>query len=343
MAAADLDHVRLADDGRPADLDEHEVRMAVRGAAVTANTTTYAALAAPLGYDRVDPGPGPWVRVPSWGWADVVASRHADVAVGTRLYGLWPLAHNAVLRPGRVTSSRVVDASTHRAGLAPAYQSYDRVPAPPGGPDDEDLARRCVLEPVTTLSFVLHALLSADHADVDQVVVTSASSKAGLGLLRLLAASPLRSRVVALTGHPEAVARTGVQVTVATSPERMSAPDGPVVVVDLAGDTRTRADVTRCLDGSSYRWLAAGTARAPMAGTPPDDLVFAPTLMNRFAGEWGREVFLQRWRAATEELHAWSRSWLELEEVDGLEALPDAWARVRAGAVPADRALVVRP
>ena len=64
-----------------AELSPGQVRFRIERFAVTSNTVTYAVTGDVLGYWDFFPATEPgWGRVPAMGWAEVVASKHPDVA-----------------------------------------------------------------------------------------------------------------------------------------------------------------------------------------------------------------------------------------------------------------------
>src|SRR6056297_227972 len=91
-----IGQTRLVDADEP-DLADGQVRLHVDRFAVTANNVTYAVFGDVLGYWKFFPvDDGRWGRVPAMGWATVVESRNADLAVGSRYYGWYPMAHTVV-------------------------------------------------------------------------------------------------------------------------------------------------------------------------------------------------------------------------------------------------------
>jgi len=93
------------------------------------------------------------------------------------------MATEVILRPERTGRTTFTEGSAHRSGLASAYNVYAWAEAVAPGADDALV----VLRPVFWLSFTLDDYLSrAGHAG-RAVIVTSASSKAAIGLAHLLA------------------------------------------------------------------------------------------------------------------------------------------------------------
>ena len=133
-----------------------QVRVAVDLFSLSANNITYAAFGDAGSYWRFFPsGEAGWGIVPVWGFARVTESQHDELPVGERLYGFLPMASHAVLTPARVSAQRLMDASPHRADLAPAYNAYFR----------------CATDPLYTPdSEAVQALLTAVHHDRKRVV-----------------------------------------------------------------------------------------------------------------------------------------------------------------------------
>src|SRR5262245_45634043 len=77
---------RLATTSTP-DPGPGQVLFRVDRFALTANNVTYALTGDLLGYWTFFPADPPWGRIPVMGFADVVASRHPDVAEGERVFG----------------------------------------------------------------------------------------------------------------------------------------------------------------------------------------------------------------------------------------------------------------
>ena len=108
-------------------LADGQVRVRVDHFALTANNITYAAMGDMLEYWKFFPADeAGWGIVPVWGFAAVVESTHADVSVGERLYGYWPMASHAVLSPHRTSPTGFSDGAAHRAGLHAVYNQYLR-------------------------------------------------------------------------------------------------------------------------------------------------------------------------------------------------------------------------
>ena len=239
----DLHRTRVVDI-TPAPLDEGQARLRIESFALTANNITYAVIGDMLQYWDFFPAEDPWGRVPVWGFAEVVESRHDDVATGTRVYGFLPMSEELVITVGRVDDGGFVDGSAHRAPMAGAYNRYTY--AEPGvAPGSVGEDRRMVLYPLFFTSFLVDDFL-ADNGDfgADHVVISSASSKTALGVAHQASRRDGIS-VVGLTSAANVafVEGLGVYDQVIPYGDEGRLPDGPAAYVDVTGSAPVRAAV----------------------------------------------------------------------------------------------------
>ena len=148
-----------------APLQDGEIRLRIDRFALTANNITYAAFGAAMNYWQFYPvagdGAQDWGCIPVWGFAQVVQSRHAEVSLGERLYGYWPMASHAVLQPGKVGPAGFGDAAPHRAALHAVYNQYLRCGEDPFyTADSEDL--QALLRPLYLTAWLIDDMLAAD-------------------------------------------------------------------------------------------------------------------------------------------------------------------------------------
>jgi hypothetical protein len=315
-------------------LRDGQVRLAIDCFSLSANNLTYVLLGDRFGYWSLFPRPEPWGMVPVWGFATVVETSHAGVAPGERLYGLWPMASNAVLEPGRINARLIVENSPHRRSLPPAYNSYFRVMADPiHAPGTED--RQSVIRPLFITSFLLDRLVGRTNAwGSDTVVITSASSKTALGLGWLLRRNRPGIRTVGLTSerHIAAIAGLGIFDEVA-SYDALPTASG-AAIVDFAGN-QTLLD--RLYDSSQPAHLCrVGMTHgrdegALSAKNPDEELFFAPDAIIAVAAELGPVGFDAALAGATRDFIGASRDWLTIDAVRGADAIRDAWSRIRFG------------
>ena len=87
-----------------APIEDGEIRVAIDCFALTANNITYGVVGERIGYWQFFPCPEPWGIIPVWGFADVIESRHDEIAVGERLYGFCHIVTDLTMKPGMVES-----------------------------------------------------------------------------------------------------------------------------------------------------------------------------------------------------------------------------------------------
>jgi Protein of unknown function (DUF2855) len=303
----------------------------VEAVALTANTFTYGLLGDALGYWDFYPTDRPgWGCLPAWGTGVVRDSGHADLPVGSRLFGLLPLADHCLLTPARVSGTAVRDGSAHRRGLPLAYQHYERLPAGDGPGPDEQL--RALLHPLFTLAFLLAGQL---RAQARPVVLTSASSRTGQAL-----AQQLTVPVVGLTSPARvaAVAATGLFAAVlgydAVDGLAAHLPAGAVTLVDLAGDAQLRARVRTAVDARTILVGATHGADGALRPGPGEEVFSAVDRLRTLSAEVGAaELGSRQERAWREYLARCGRS--VVPRVDRRPAAVErAYREVLAGRCP---------
>src|ERR1700737_584196 len=212
--------------------------------ALTANNITYTVLGDQLKYWQLFPAPENFGNIPVWGFGEVIASKHAGIAEGERLFGYFPLATHLVIEAADVSKRGLRDAAAHRQGVAPVYNAYARVsfdPAFAGRQGDY----QALLRPLFMLSFLVDDYLSENEFyGARGVMLSSASSKTAFGLAHLLHTQRKGIKVIGLTsaGNVDLVRSLGCYDEVVTYDRVTSLPsDTPVALVDMAGNSELRA------------------------------------------------------------------------------------------------------
>jgi hypothetical protein len=341
----DLHELRF-DEAPSRPLDDGEARLRVDRFAFTANNVTYAVFGEVMRYWDFFPAAEPgWGRIPVWGFADVVESRAAGVAEGTRVYGYLPMSTELVVIPARVDERGFVDASAHRRPMASAYNSYRAVGADPvydAGHEDALM----LLRPLLYTAFLLDDFVEDNgRFGASTVVLSSASSKTSAGTAFFLSERSGLS-VVGLTSPANAtfVESLGVYDRVVaygdvTSLDRTA---GPVVFIDVAGDAAVASAVHHHFgDGLVHSAAVGGThwdaprpdagAGGPLPGAAPSGF-FAPDQIRKRADEWGaaklEDVFAAAWHRAL----AWADGWLDVRRSSGVDGVRAAYLEVLDGA-----------
>lgn len=287
-------------------LAEGQVRLAIERFALTANNITYAALGTQLGYwDFFPLVDDDWGLLPVWGFARVTESRQALVEVGTRVYGLLPMASQTLLSPVRVGDGGFFDGAAHRMGMHPVYKRYALCSEDPlYTPGTEDL--QAVLRPLIITSWLVADLVQEQiSADVGRVVVSSASSKTAFGTALTLRRNG-RVKVIGLTSRSNVPFCTALgcydQVLAYEDLDALDA-DAPCVYVDYAGNMALRKTVHEHFRALRLSLAIGYTHVDQLAGAqelpgPPVIHFFAPDRIRQRHAQWGAPEFTRRLAAA---------------------------------------------
>jgi hypothetical protein len=332
-------------------LPEGAVRMKIDAFALTSNNITYAAFGDAMNYWGFFPtGDAATGCIPVWGFANVIESRCAGVAVGERFYGYYPIASDVVLRPARIGEAGFADGAEHRRELPAVYNQYNRCSADPDYVQARE-AEQALLRPLFVTSFLIDDFL-ADNAffGARSVILSSASSKTAYGTAFCLAqrrgtgADALK--IIGLTS-PGNVAFTqglGCYDEVLTYDAVSALPaEVPAVYVDFSGSVAVRASIHQhladrlmysCSVGGTH-WESLGSGKG-LPGPRPV-LFFAPAQGKKRHADWGPAGFQQRvasaWAAFMKPVCDPRRPWLRVVRGEGQAAVEATYAALLAGTV----------
>lgn len=327
--------IRL-DDVAPVPLTEGQVRLRLDSFALTANNVTYAASGFAIGYWKFFPsgidGQG---LLPVWGTAEVVESRHDDLATGARLYGFYPLAEELVITPRKTSSGTIEDIAAHRADLPAVYNWY----TPVTNPTKDHM--RALLQPLLATSWLLSDwLVDNNFFGATQIIVGSASSKTGLGLCKFLAEAEGRSnKIVGLTsaGNKGFVEGLGACDQVLTYDEITQITQVPSVYVDMAGNGEVKLTLHQTLGDHLKHSAAVGISHwdkfAPaqeLPGVKPQ-FFFAPAQIAKRRDDWGPGVVEREIGAAWQRVAATASDWMEVAVHEGIAASLDVYRDLAKG------------
>jgi len=331
-------------------LKDGEILVKIDRFALTANNITYGVVGEKIGYWKFFPAEEGWGVIPVWGFADVVQSHCADVPVGDRLYGYFPMGSHLVMTPTKVKDERLLDGAAHRADLPPVYNSYARPKAEAhydAGMDNE----RMLLFPLYATSYCLYDFL-ADNKwfRAKQVIIVSASSKTAIGLAMALGDDDSAPDAVALTspGNLGAVSKLHLYSS-AHAYNDIGSLDAsvPSVIVDMSGNGTTLSELHRRLGDNMLYCSNVGVTHYAENEMGPDfirersAMFFAPGHIQKRAAEWGPGVFEKKafmfWRDAAIR----SRSWLKFETALGMKGLEAAYRKILKGESTPDRGVIV--
>lgn len=340
---------RLHTSTQSAQLAAGEVLFKLSRFGLTTNNVTYAALGSgPLNYWAFFPTDDPaWGHVPVWGFAEVVASAQADVAIGERFYGFFPMCSHVSMRPERITERGFTDGVAHRSGLAAVYNQYTRCSA--------DLAydvslenHQVLLRPLFLTAFVLaDFLLDNGFFGAQQVLVSSASSKTAFGTAYCLQGGQVPLLALTSARNLQFVENLGCYSQVVDY-RQLSELDSKMATLylDFSGDETLRVRLHQHFAKQLTYHCFVGTAQAAhtpdfadLGGAAPQ-FFFAPTQIRKRIAQWGAEGFNLRFNEQQARFFqltcAPGNAWLEVHEAKGWFAVPALLDALHAGTVPAN-------
>ncbi len=263
-------------------LAEGEVIIEIDRLALTANTISYgiAGRSGLIRYLESFPAPEGRARLPFWGFGNIVASAHAELSVGERLYGFYPPSTHLLTKMGKVTPTTCQDMTPCRTSIPAFYAEYARAAAEPGySPDFDDL--QSLLRPVISTSFLLENYITRhDFYSARNIIITSASSKTAFGFGHFLVNQHGdKCRAIGLTSarNKAFVEKTGCYHQVLTYEEVDSLPLEASVIFDMAGNAALRETIHNHLgDYIAYsgivgatHWEEGGRNAADLPGAKP--------------------------------------------------------------------------
>jgi hypothetical protein len=328
-----------------ADLPDETLLVKVDRFAFTANNITYAMLGDQLKYWQLFPAPDGFGNIPVWGFGQVIASKHPQIAEGELLFGYFPMATHLVIEAADVSKRGLRDAAAHRQGVAPVYNAYARVsgdPAFAGRQGDY----QALLRPLFMLSFLVDDYLAeADFYDARSVMLSSASSKTAFGLAHLLSLrEPIR--VIGLTSAANAdfVKSLGCYDEVVSYDGLSSlSTKQPVAFVDMAGNGELRSKLHRHFGDRLAYSGRIGLTHQSRSGDEPDlpgakpTWFFAPDQIRKRAKEWGPGGIEQRFGNAWSGFAPKLDGWIKVIEGRGPEVVRQIYLNTLGGRVAPDQ------
>jgi len=183
---SDLSHTRIVT-LPDRDLQEGQILVTLDSFSLTSNNVTYGLFGDALNYWKFFPSTEKgWGNIPVWGYATVEESLNDDIEPGERIYGLFPMTSSFLLTPDEVDEYGFVDGAQHRERLPNFYNSYHKVSMDRLYRADYE-NQQLLFRPLFLTAFMLDDLLaSLSFYGVEQIVISSASSKTALALAWLL-------------------------------------------------------------------------------------------------------------------------------------------------------------
>jgi hypothetical protein len=348
VSRKDITQTKIIEAATPL-LRSGQALLAIDKFAITANNITYGVAGDMIGYWKFFPTVPGWGRVPVWGMASVVKSNEAGLAVGDRFYGYFPMSHELVVEPERISARGFTDGASHRADLPLVYNQYSRVTADNGFAPAFD-NHKMVYVPLFTTSFILDDFF-ADNQDfgAKAIVIGSASSKTAFGMAFMLKKAA-RVKVVGLTSKPnlEFVKSLGLYDEVKTYAEIESLDASEATAyVDMSGnrDVLVRVHehfsnnlVASCAVGITHWQSREGAKLDGLPGAKPQ-MFFAPSQIVKRIKDWGPVEYQSKLNKATEAFFSEVDDWVTIEEKSFSE-IASVYDEILNSA-PANRATVV--
>ena len=326
-----------------APLADGQIRLRVDHFALTSNNITYAAFGDAMNYWNFYPsGVEGWGIIPVWGFATVTQTKHADVALGEKLYGYYPMASSVVLEPTKLNDKSFVDGAAHRKELHPVYNQYMRTASDPFYTPGTE-AIQALLRPLFITSWLIDDFFDDNKFfGANTAILSSASSKTAYGT-----AFQMKQRegieVIGLTS-PSNVAfceSLGCYHRVLTYEQldQVKA-DAGCVYIDFAGNATLRSNIHTRFTNLKYSCSIGGTHVENLGGSkglagPRAILFFAPAQIKKRIEEWGGAEFGKRmvlaWQGFTHTVTQASPPWLSTQHHLGADAVTTAYAQVLAG------------
>jgi len=330
-----------------AKLSDEALLVKVTRFAFTANNVTYAVLGDQLKYWSLFPAPEGFGNVPVWGFGEVIASKHPNIAAGEVLFGYFPMATHLVIEAADVSKRGLRDGAAHRQAVSPVYNAYTRVS---GNPDFEGKQGdyQALLRPLFMLSFMVDDFLGENEFfGAKSLLLSSASSKTAFGLAHLVHSRRQGIKVVGLTSASNVafVESLGCYDEVVTYERVTSLPAGsPVAYVDMAGNSALRETLHRHF-GAQMKYSGrvglthhnnTSLDEGELPGAKPS-WFFAPDYIRKRAKDWGPGGVEQRAGAAWSTFVPNLDRWLKVTESRGPEAVKKVYLDTLNGHVSPDQ------
>jgi hypothetical protein len=329
---------------RPGDaaLKPGQITVCIDKFALTANNITYAAFGEAFQYWRFFPiAKEGWGRIPVWGFAEVVESRHDEIKVGERLYGYFPMSTYLTIDADRVAESLLIDGAPHRADLPSVYNQYMRLVADPAHRRDTE-GLQALFRPLFITAYMLEdAFADKQFFGTKQIIISSASSKTALSLAYLLTRSHRNVvKTVGLTSARNLAFTQGLgyydRVVTYDDIAQLDASQ-PALFVDLSGGsgivravhTQLAASLKHSFQVGATHWEEIAQPR-DLPGPKPV-FFFAPDHARRRFQTWGVKAFQSRTRDNLDDFITSAQKWLKVIEGRGPKAVETVYKSILNG------------
>jgi hypothetical protein len=340
---------RFVENPTSADLAAGQVLFRIDRFAFTANNISYAGAGDLLKYWNFFPTEQGWGRLPTMGFADVIASTYEGVAVGSRCFGFYPMSKYLLIEPSSASPTSIVDGVPHRADLAAVYNQYQPIETDPtysAQYEDELMLTRGLF---LTAFLADDFLADSNHCGATSVLISSASSKTAIALASRVSERG-RAKAIGLTSAKNLafVESTEFYDRVLTYDALGSLPtDEPSVFVDMAGNTEVSREIHESLGSSLKYSMRIGATHWDAGGEdgnlpgPNRKFFFAPSQIQKRVTEWGPGEFQDRLGTSLRSFVESTRKWLRVERAYGRDAVERVYQATLQGSARPDRGNVL--
>jgi len=326
------------------------VRLKVEAFALTANNVTYAAFGgAPMHYwafyPSSDEGFG---RVPVWGFASVLESNVEGIEVGERVYGYLPISDVFDISPGKITPDGFSDVSAHRVELSAIYSRYIRTSADASyAPETEP--QQMLFRPLYMTGWMICDSL-IEGVDLETVVISSASSKTALATAHSVKARmDVKTIGITSSGNKAFTEATGLYDDVLTYEEADKIAGAKASYVNFVGRPALTDLVHKTLGADLLRSMVIGVtdwesdrSMAPPSTGPVPEFFFVPDYAAARAKALEPGALDKMVGRDLMAFYPASKAFVTPENVEGPEAILEAWTATLEGKVPPNQGLICR-
>lgn len=288
------------------ELEPNQVLLKIDQFSFTSNNITYGVVGDRMSYWKFFPTQSGFGIIPTWGFANVIASNHPEITVGQRYYGYYPMSSHLMVTVGRVSSFGFTDQTKHRQELSSVYNFYTNTENDPTYSKETE-ALISIFRPLFVTSFLIDDLLDEENFfEASQVLLTSASSKTAQALAFQIAHRKeehnLKVDIIGLTSQKNITFVDGLgwydKVMSYDEIIKLNALE-KVVVIDFTGNYNTQYQLqTHFGDRLAYNCLVGLVDWQNQQGEKPlpnkGEFFFAPTRAEKRQQDWGPSGFQQK-------------------------------------------------
>ena len=208
-----------------------------------------------------------------------------------------------------------------------------------------------VLRPLLMTSFLIDDVL-ADNGfyGAKRVIISSASSRTGIGLAYMLARRRGAVRIVGLTSqrNKSFVEGLGYYDEVLTYDQVGELPPEPSALVDMSGDApvihaihdRLRDQLKNSMIVGVTHWDKGATPPPQLPGPAPQ-LFFAPNQIVKRRADWGADGLQQRYAPVWDDFTRQAAGWMRIVLHEGPAGVEAAYRQVVSGEARPDEGHIV--